>query len=178
MRKPREGEIITISSYKHDGHHHRTWKDTMVLKTTEHSLIGCNDHTLVIEDDGRRWRTRERALVYFHEKYWFNIVTMIRPNGISYYCNLASPIIIDSEGAKYIDYDLDVKIFPNGEKRLLDVDEYEVHSKRWNYPPEMDYILKGNVNILVEWIKNEKGPFSEEYVELWHNRYKELTGKK
>ncbi len=26
---------------------------------------------------------------------------------------------------KYIDYDLDVKVFTNGEKRLLDVDEYE-----------------------------------------------------
>jgi hypothetical protein len=75
---PREGEFITIKSYKHDGSLHRTWRDTMVLKTSENALIGCNDHTLVTESDGRRWVTREPALMYFHKHYWFNIVTMIR----------------------------------------------------------------------------------------------------
>ena len=49
---------------------------------------------------------------------------MIRQKGISYYCNLASPYVLDKEALKYIDYDLDIKIFPDGEKRLLDVDEY------------------------------------------------------
>ena len=58
---PREGDFITIKSYKHDGSLHRTWRDTMVLKTSENALIGCNDHTLVTESDGRRWITREPA---------------------------------------------------------------------------------------------------------------------
>lgn len=90
---------------------------------------------------------------------------------------MASPFLIDPEGVKYIDYDLDVKIFPDGEKRLLDVDEYEAHGKKWDYPEEIDLILKEHVKILVDWIKEEKGPFSEGYVDLWYNRYKELTGK-
>ncbi|WP_028274577.1 DUF402 domain-containing protein [Atopococcus tabaci] len=177
MRLPKEGEFITIQSYKHDGSLHRTWRDTMVLKTTDQSVIGCNDHTLVIESDGRRWVTREPALVYFHKHYWFNIVTMIRQKGISYYCNLASPFALDEEGLKYIDYDLDIKIFPDGEKRLLDVDEYEEHSQKWDYPDDVDLILKENVKILVDWINNEKGPFSKEYVDLWYKRYRELSGK-
>ena len=164
---PREGEFITIKSYKHDGSLHRTWRDTMVLKTSENALIGCNDHTLVTESDGRRWVTREPALMYFHKHYWFNIVTMIRDNGVSYYCNLASPVVLDKEALKYIDYDLDVKVFPNGEKRPLDVDEYEEHGKKWSYSPQTDKILKHNVRILVDWINNRKGPFSKEYVEIW-----------
>ena len=172
---PREGEFITIKSYKHDGSLQRTWRDTMVLKTSENALIGCNDHTLVTESDGRRWVTREPALMYFHKHYWFNIVTMIRDNGVSYYCNLASPVVLDKEALKYIDYDLDVKVFPNGEKRLLDVDEYEEHGKKWSYSPQTDKILKHNVRILVDWINNRKGPFSKEYVEIWYNRYLELS---
>ena len=44
-------------------------------------------------------------------------------------------------------------------------------------PEEIDLILKEHVKILVDWIKEEKGPFSEGYVDLWYNRYKELTGK-
>ncbi|MGY3750939.1 nucleoside tri-diphosphate phosphatase [Vagococcus acidifermentans] len=175
MRIPREGEFVTIQSYKHDGRLHRTWRDTMVLKTSEHSIIGVNDHTLVTESDGRRWVTREPAIVYFHQKFWFNIIAMIREKGVSYYCNLASPYILDEEALKYIDYDLDIKVFPDGEKRLLDVDEYEQHRIAMNYPKEIDFILKENVKILVDWINNERGPFSEDYVAIWFKRYQQLS---
>ena len=149
----------------------------MVLKTTENALIGVNDHTLVTERDGRRWITREPAIVYFHKKYWFNIIAMIRDNEVSYYCNLASPFYMDQEALKYIDYDLDVKVFPGGDKKLLDVEEYEQHKRKMNYSDEIDFILKENVKILVDWINNQLGPFSEEYIKIWYNRYVELRNK-
>ena len=142
VHNPREGEFITVKSYKHDGSLHRTWRDSMILKTSDQAIIACNDHTLVTESDGRRWLTREPALLYYHKHYWFNIVTMIRQKGISYYCNLASPYVLDAEALKYIDYDLDIKIFPDGEKRLLDVDEYELHRRQMHYSKEIDQILK------------------------------------
>ena len=149
----------------------------MVLKTTENALIGVNDHTLVTERDGRRWITREPAIVYFHKKYWFNIIAMIRDNEVSYYCNLASPFYMDQEALKYIDYDLDVKVFPGGDKKLLDVEEYEQHKRKMNYSDDIDFILKENVKILVDWINNQLGPFSEEYIKIWYNRYVELRNK-
>ncbi|AFS00715.1 nucleoside tri-diphosphate phosphatase [Lentilactobacillus buchneri] len=175
QKLPGEGQFIAIQSYKHDGSLHRVWRDTMVLKTSENSLIGCNNHTLVTEDDGRHWVTREPALVYFHKHYWFNVVAMIRDDGIAYYCNLASPYVLDKEALKYIDYDLDVKVFPDGRRKLLDADEYLAFSKRWNYGPEIDHILKRNVRILVDWIENEKGPFSKEFIAIWYERYLELA---
>ncbi|MGT2926765.1 nucleoside tri-diphosphate phosphatase [Streptococcus cuniculipharyngis] len=177
MKLPKEGDFITIQSYKHNGRLHRAWRDTMVLKTTENALIGVNDHTLVTENDGRRWVTREPAIVYFHKKYWFNIIAMIREDGISYYCNIASPHIIDEEALKYIDYDLDVKVFPDGHKRLLDIDEYEFHRSKMQYSADLDYILKENVKILVDWINQQKGPFSPAYVDIWYRRYLELKNR-
>ncbi|MDR1567552.1 MAG: DUF402 domain-containing protein [Streptococcaceae bacterium] len=174
---PKEGEVVTIQSFKHNGQLHRVWRDTLVLKTSEYSIIGVNDHTLVTESDGRKWVTREPAIVYFHKKFWFNIIAMIRDNGISYYCNLASPFLVDSEALKYIDYDLDIKVFPDGEKKLLDVEEYEFHKRKMRYSKEIDFILKENVKLLVEWINQKKGPFSPEYVKIWAKRYDELTGK-
>lgn len=177
VKLPKEGDFITIQSYKHNGELHRTWKDTMVLKTTENALIGVNNHTLVTENDGRRWVTREPAIVYFHKKYWFNIIAMLRENGTSYYCNLASPYYLDREALKYIDYDLDVKVFADGDKKLLDVDEYERHRQLMNYPTDIDKILKENVKILVDWINHEKGPFSSAYVNIWYKRYLELRNR-
>ena len=175
MQIPKEGDYVAIKSYKHDGSLHRTWRDTMVLKTSDDAIIGCNDHTLVTESDGRRWVTREPAVLFFHRHFWFNVIAMIRDNGVSYYCNLASPMTIDQEALKYIDYDLDVKVFPDGEKRLLDVDEYEAHSKLWGYPKTTDRILKANVNTLVDWIDHGKGPFSQAYINLWYERYQQLA---
>lgn len=102
---------------------------------------------------------------------------MIRDNGVSYYCNLASPYMMDTEALKYIDYDLDVKVFADGEKRLLDVDEYEIHKKEMQYSADMDFILKENVKILVDWINHEKGPFSKAYITIWYKRYLELKNR-
>ena len=73
---------------------------------------------------------------------------MIRPNGISYYCNLASPYVLDDEALKYIDYDLDIKIFPDGKRKLLDVDEYKDHRQLMGYSSDIDAILKDNVQEL------------------------------
>lgn len=175
MRQPREGEYIAVKSYKHDGTLHRSWLDCMVLKTSDQSIIACNDHTLVSESDGRRWVTHEPALLYFHQKYWFNVITMIRQKGTSYYCNLATPYIIDEEGIKYIDYDLDIKIFPNGEKKLLDVDEYLDHGQRMRYPYDIDYIVTCYLCELNRWIEEGIGPFSDAYVDIWYERYCQLS---
>ncbi len=177
-RGPREGDFITIKSYKHDGHLHRVWRDTMILKISENSLIGLNDHTLVTEDDGRHWITHEPALLYFHAKYWFNVITMIRKDGISYYCNLASPFVIDKEALKYIDYDLDIKIPTNGAIHLLDADEYVAHKSLWAYPPEIDEILRAHTKILFNMIKKKLGPFSKGYINLWYSRYLSLVKNK
>ncbi|MDR0298243.1 MAG: DUF402 domain-containing protein [Streptococcaceae bacterium] len=171
---PKEGDFITIQSYKHDGSLHRTWRETMLLKTNENSLIGVNDHTLVTESDDRRWVTREPAIVYFHKKFWFNIIAMIREEGVSYYCNLASPYVLDAQALKYIDYDLDIKVFADGDKKLLDVEEYERHAKQMDYPADIDHILRENVKILSTWIDNGYGPFSPAYVDLWYKRYLQL----
>ena len=58
--------------------------------------------------------TREPAIVYFHKKYWFNIIAMIREKGFRI-TQSASPYVLDDEALKYIDYDLDIKVFPDGE---------------------------------------------------------------
>lgn len=84
---------------------------------------------------------------------------------------------MDAEALKYIDYDLDVKVFADGEKRLLDVDEYEMHKQEMHYSPNLDFILKENVKLLVDWINKEKGPFSKAYVSIWYKRYLELKNR-
>ncbi|KGX87686.1 hypothetical protein N781_11635 [Pontibacillus halophilus JSM 076056 = DSM 19796] len=171
MSVPRPGQEIQIHSYKHNGQLHRIWDQTMILKGTQNVVIGANDKTKVVESDGRTWITREPAICYFHSKYWFNIIGMIRTDGVYYYCNVSSPYVYDDEALKYIDYDLDVKVYPDMTYVILDEDEYDQHRQEMNYPHVLDQILKNNLNHLIRWIRQRKGPFSGDFIDQWYERY-------
>lgn len=171
MKIPVEGETIQIHSYKHNGRLHRVWAETTVLKATKTLIIGGNDRTTVTESDGRTWTTREPAICYFHSRYWFNIIGMLRNDGIYYYCNLSSPFVIDGQALKYIDYDLDIKVFPDMTYIILDEDEYADHKKRMGYPDVIDQILKTNMEKLIGMIRQRKGPFAPDFIDIWYERF-------
>ena len=67
---------------------------------------------------------------------------MIRKTGIYYYCNLASPSLYDGEAIKNIDYDLDVKLFPDGRIEILDEDEYEQHGREMGYSEPLKHAVE------------------------------------
>mgnify|MGYP000860780431 CR=1 FL=1 len=171
MTIPAAGTTIEIHSYKHNGQIHRIWKETIVLKGTKMEIIGGNDHTTVTESNGKTWITREPAICYFHARHWFNVIGMLREDGIYYYCNLSSPFVIDDEALKYIDYDLDIKVYPDMTYVLLDEDEYEEHKRSMGYPKIIDQILKNNISTLTYWIRQKKGPFAPDFVDTWYERY-------
>ena len=171
MVAPRAGSTIEIQSYKHNGQLHRVWEQSLVLKGTDTVVIGANDKTQVTESDGRTWITREPAICYFHSKYWFNIIGMLRNDGIYYYCNISSPFVYDSEALKYIDYDLDVKVYPDMTYEILDIDEYNEHKKVMNYPDVLDNTLPKHIDYLLKWIRQGKDPFSPDFLDNWYERY-------
>lgn len=142
------GQRIEIHSYKHDGKIHRVWKYGYVVDISEDTLVVVNDKTRVIESSGRVWFTKEPAVCFFFKDKWFNIISMLRSNGIYYYCNIASPFIWDGEAVKYIDYDLDLKVFPNQSMRVLDEREYAMHAKSMHYSKDLDIILHEELEAL------------------------------
>ena len=70
-----------------------------------------------------------------------NVIAMFKPeSGICYYVNIASPTIQDKGMLKYIDYDLDVKLYPDGAERTLDENEYARHVLTYGYSPELSRV--------------------------------------
>jgi protein associated with RNAse G/E len=173
MDFPNTGSSIQIQSYKHNGQLHRIWEETIILKGTSSVIVGGNDRVTVTESDGRQWKTREPAICYFNADDWFNVIGMLRDNGIYYYCNLGSPFTWDKEALKYIDYDLDIKVYPDMTYTLLDEDEYDAHRQEMNYPAELDIIIQYHLKRLLSLITQRKGPFEPFFVEKWYERYLE-----
>ena len=129
MYKLNVGDKIQIQCYKHNGKIHRSWDEAVFLDEKKDYLVFGNMKTLVTESEGNTWRTKEPAIMYFFKNKWFNIICQLKKDGIYYYCNIASPFIIEDNTIKYIDYDLDLRIFPNLEYKILDRMEYKYHKK-------------------------------------------------
>ena len=114
MNDVKVGDHLTIHCYKHNGKIHRTWDEATVLEISDEYLVCANNKTKVTENDGRSHKTNEPAVMFFYKKYWFNVIGQLKKHGLFYYCNIASPYIIDNGIIKYIDYDLDLRVFPDG----------------------------------------------------------------
>jgi len=172
------GQNITIQSYKHDGTLHRTWLTSKVLAVHSDHFVVANNRTWVVEADGRRWFTREPAICFFYTNRWYNVIAMVRKTGIYYYCNIASPSLYDGEAIKNIDYDLDVKVFPDGNELILDEDEYIDHSVLMEYSEELKEVIELGMEEILEVIHNGEYPFKEDVIQTYLEQYISLNHQK
>lgn len=174
MKRLFEGEKLIIHSYKHDGNIHRSWDEALLIEETDEYIVFGNEKTKVIESDGRSWKTKEPAVLFFYKNSWYNIIGQCKKDGIYYYCNIASPFIIESNTIKYIDYDLDLRVFPDGSFKVLDRGEYNYHKSKMKYSEEIDSIVKDELTNLIEKVRKKEFPFNNEIIEKYHKQYEEL----
>ena len=162
------GDKLTIHCYKHNGKIDRISGEAIVLDETDEYLVCANNKVKLIENDGRSHRTKEIAILFFYKKEWYNILAQLKKYGLFYYCNIASPYIIDGNIIKYIDYDLDLRIFP-------DKNEYRYHKITMRYSEEIDIIVQDSLNKLIENKNINAFPFKKEVIEHYYKIYKDIT---
>ena len=169
------GDKLTIHCYKHNGKIDRISGEAIVLDETDKYLVCANNKVKLIENDGRSHRTKEIAILFFYKKEWYNILAQLKKYGLFYYCNIASPYIIDGNIIKYIDYDLDLRIFPDGTFKVLDKNEYRYHKITMRYSEEIDIIVQDSLNKLIENKNINAFPFKKEVIEHYYKIYKDIT---
>lgn len=165
------GTWIRTQSYKHDGSLHRTWDNMMVIDANDDYVITGSCASRVVECDGRIWYTKEPAVSIFFKKQWFNVIAMIRGNSVCYYCNIASPTLEDGLTLKYIDYDLDLKLFPDDSIIELDVKEYLFHKEKYHYSNEIDLIVNHEFARVKKLMQNKVFPFDNNKMFSYIHQY-------
>jgi protein associated with RNAse G/E len=169
------GDTLAIHCYKHNGELYKTWDKAIILDIKKDYIVLGNDNVLVTKSDGRVWRTKEPAIMFFYKDRWFNIIAQLKDNGLFYYCNIASPYVMDNRILKYIDYDLDLRVFPDGAFKILDRNEYNYHKKLMNYPKEINFIIKSELSSLIEQKRNNEHPFNKELIENYFKIFLNLS---
>jgi len=168
------GDKLKIHCYKHNGKPHRAWNEAIVLDVTKDYIVLGNYKTIVINADGNVWKTKEPNIMYFFKDEWFNIIAQLKKDGLYFKCNIASPFIIEEGTVKWIDYDLDLRIFPSGEYKILDQMEYKYHKRIMNYSDDLDRVITKTLNILIE-LYNKKIPMFDEVVNRqYYEQYKKI----
>ena len=171
----KKGDKVQTQCYKHNEKVHKAWEEARFLEDTDEFYILGNCKTLVTEADGRTWRTREAAIIFFSKKNWYHIIGQIKKDGIYYYCDIASPSVIEDSTIKYIDYDLDLRVFPDGSFKILDRGEYQYHKRIMKYPKELDIILRSELTNLINRVRNKEFPFNKSDIDKYYEEYKKLV---
>lgn len=176
MQRLKVGKSYMIHSYKHNGVIYKAWDHAIFLDYIKkyEVYVFVNDCARVMEIDGRSWNTREPAILFFYKKHWYNVIAQCKESGITYYCNLASPVLIEEGAIKYIDYDLDVKVFKDGGFKILDRKEYNYHMKKMQYPPLLDQVVHEELDDLIKKVRVKEECFSKDLVNKYHEMYLEM----
>ena len=169
------GDRLKIECYKHNGYLDRTSDEATVLHIDDEMLVVANNHTKLTEHDGKSHTTNEPAVLFFYKKKWFNIIGQLKKGGLFYYCNIATPYIIDGKTIKYIDYDLDLRVFPDGGFKILDRNEYRYHKKIMHYTKELDLIIENSLQELIKWKKENHPPFNHKNVKDYYQMYLNIS---
>ena len=169
--KLEKGDKLQIQCYKHNGKIHRSWDEAVVLDIKKDYIVFGNSKTNVIEAEGSYWRTKEPAIMYFFKDKWYNIIAQLKKDGIYYYCNIASPFVIEQNTIKYIDYDLDLRIFPNGSYKILDRLEYKYHKRIMKYSKDLDIVINNALSELIEFYKSNNLIFNADINNKYYKTY-------
>ena len=150
------------------------------LKIGGHYLIHCYKHNKQIYkvwEEAVLLDVKDNCLMYFFTDKWYNIIGQYKKDGIQYYCNIASPFILDGGAVKYIDYDLDLRVFPDGSFKILDRGEYNYHKAQMHYSNDLDKILKTELSNLIDMVRRKEWPFQHEDLKRYYAKYQEIKSK-
>ena len=173
----KKGDKYAIHCYKHNGKIDRISGEATILEITDEYIVCANNKVKLTENDGRSHRTKETAILFFYKNEWFNILAQLKKYGLFYYCNIASPFILDGKIIKYIDYDLDLRIFPDGSFKVLDKNEYKYHKAIMKYSDDIETIVQDSLNKLIKMKDENKFPFNKEDIEKYYQIYQEIQNK-
>lgn len=161
------GQIVNVQAYKHNGTLYRQWNGVKVIEVSPSRWVLFMYKTKVSEKLGQRWIVREPIIWWMDKESFSNTTGLIRPSGTYFYTNLASPPIYEDQTIKFIDYDLDIKAYPDSPIKVVDKGEYEKHKVEYNYSKKLQTIIEKTTELIIKRIKLKEEFFDEDVIDRY-----------
>ena len=158
-----ESNCVAVRVLKYDGTKHRTWAahvakqtdsllvlDAVFDEEIEHGLIGTIACGTVSTE-------------YYWLDRWYNVFRFSDRSGTlnSFYCNVNMPPSFDGHVLQYVDLDIDVLVRPDFSYQVLDLEDFEVNARSYDYSPEVHENAHAALAELVQLIETRSFPFDE-----------------
>ena len=177
MSQVKADDLLNTYTYKHDGTILRASDEVLVLDVKPDYIVVGSRNAKVLKKGGRFFKTKEPSIMYYYKDRWFNVIGQLKERGLYYYCNIASPYIIEDKAIKNIDYDLDLRVYPDYHYKILDRNEYEYHRKLMKYPESIHQIIHHELNELIGMVEKKEGPFSPGVIDEYYKIYEKKMNK-
>lgn len=178
------GKQVMVHAYKFNGWLYRTWENITVIEANDDYIVCAGKDTSILSSEyesPRVFRSYNKNQIFwvFFKHEWYNILINIINDKANFYINVASKFVYEEGTIKYIDFDLDFKIKPDGNWVILDQKELIEAIDKYHYPTA----LENKIQEIAE--KIEKLITSGKLLEIYNAKtineyitlYSELGGK-
>lgn len=154
---------VGISVYKYNKQIHYEWQTFLIKAETDYVLVAGNtDRKLIHHTKNRIFNCPNRSIEFFSLSEGFTVNIDIEESGkTEYYCNICLPAEFDSfkDNVSFIDLDLDLLIDSNGNRKVVDEDEFISNSVTMNYSKATIDFARDSLSKLEEKILRKEFPF-------------------
>ena len=148
---PTVGETVRVRKLGYDGRMVLSWSGALVRAEKElvvHArfpLIGKEPPVI----DGVPFCDGDIFTEFYYPDRWYNIFHISDPSGRhkGWYCNVAQPAILETDGIAFIDMALDLFVHPDGHYTVLDEDEFAEASSIYN-PADVQSAREGLAQLI------------------------------
>ena len=150
-----------INSLKFDGSIKRSWRCQLVSTDgSELVFSGVFDQEVEHSELGLI-RQGTLSLEYYWLDRWYNVFEFREPDGSlrNFYCNINMPPHFDGITLEYVDLEVDILVWPGGQVKILDLDEFEISAATASYSQELRDNVVRAMDEVMGMIARRKAPF-------------------
>ncbi|GHH98770.1 DUF402 domain-containing protein [Neobacillus kokaensis] len=159
---------LKIKALKYPDIPHYEWEGTILESTPDYIIVHCKyGRQLVHHTKNKVFTITNTSIEYFSLKEWFTAALEVEDGAVvSGYCNVAMPSVLKNNEVSFVDLDLDYIQKKNQKWEVVDEDEFESNSVKYQYPPELKQEALLALDRLQHFVKSGRFPFNQEIVSL------------
>jgi protein associated with RNAse G/E len=152
---------VLVNSRKMDNKIHRSWNTKLIEQNASLLILFGEFKNEIIHKHLGVIRRGTLSYEYYWFDRWYSVFRFHEPDGSlrNFYCNINKPPIFENNILNYIDLDIDVIVWNDYQREILDVDEFEENKKKYNYSEKLVKKTKDSLTELLELIDNRHFPF-------------------
>jgi uncharacterized protein (DUF952 family)/protein associated with RNAse G/E len=155
---------VRIVATNYDGSPH--WSHpALLLHADDTIVITATSAGLAIDRTAGSFTSPFNTRGHYWPDRYFNVIRLEEPGrGLTgYYCNIAAPVQLDGANVRYVDLELDVRVFVAADGALtwtlLDEDEFEAARTKYGYDDTLVSNCRDAVTQIVAMVEARAYPF-------------------